>query len=72
MVKTRNRFGHYVLTADRGMSLFNGVCYTKSYISGADIDETQWSQVPDGEVPVREEAALEDYRAALTEFGVTL
>ena len=54
-MKTQNRFGHYMLTADKGMTLFNGETHTKSYISPADIDETKWTEVEDSAVPVDDE-----------------
>lgn len=55
MIKTQNKFGHYVLSADKGMTLFNGEIYTKVYISHDDIDETTWTDVDDSAAPVSDE-----------------
>lgn len=71
MIKTTNKFGHYVLSAEKGMTLTNGEIYTKVYISHEDIDESAWTEVDDSAVPVvDEEATTEDYEAALAEMGV--
>lgn len=72
MRKTKNCFGHYVLSADNGMTLFDGEIYTKVFVSQEDIDETNWTEVDESEVPVieDEEATAEDYETALAEMGV--
>ena len=55
MIKTQNSFGHYVLTAKKGMSLFNGETYTKVYISKEDIDDAKWTEVDASAVPATDE-----------------
>ena len=59
MRKTRNEFDHYVISAENGMTLHDGEIYTKIYISPVDIDESEWTEVNDSEVPVTEEEATE-------------
>lgn len=72
MRKNQNVFGHYVLSADNGMTLFDGEIYTKVFVSQEDIDETNWTEVDESEVPVieDEEPTAEDYETALAEMGV--
>ena len=73
MRKNQNVFGHYVLSAEKGMTLHNGEIYTKVFVSQEDIDETNWTEVDDSEVPViDEEPTAEDYETALAEMGVTV
>ena len=55
MGKTQNSFGHYVLTAEKGMTLFYGETYTKVYISKEDIDDTKWTEVDASAVPASDE-----------------
>lgn len=55
MKKTVNTYGQCVLTADKGKSLTNGEIYTKIYISNVDIDESQWAEIEDADVPAAEE-----------------
>lgn len=55
MLKKKNKLGHYMLTADRGMTLTDGEIYTKIYISGEDIDLSAWTEVEDSAVPENEE-----------------
>ena len=71
MRKNQNAFGHYVLSAEKGKTLYNGEIYTKVFVSQEDIDETKWAEVDDSAVPViDEEATAEDYQKALSEMGV--
>ena len=71
MVKTKNMFNHFVLSAERGKTLTDGAIYTKVYVSPVDIDEANWTEVDDSEVPViEEEPTAEDYQTALAEMGV--
>ena len=55
MRKKQNHLGHYALSAEKGMTLHNGEIYTKVYISHADIDEANWTELDDSAVPVDEE-----------------
>jgi hypothetical protein len=55
MRKTKNCFGHYVLSADNGMTLFDGDIYTKVFVSQEDIDEVNWTEVDDSAVPMSDE-----------------
>ena len=59
MIKTKNTFNHFVLSAERGKTLTDGEIYTKVYISPVDIDETVWVEVDASEVPVEEEELTE-------------
>ena len=54
------------------MTLFDGEIYTKVFVYQEDIDETNWTEVDESEVPVieDEEATAEDYETALAEMGV--
>lgn len=73
MLKYQNIFNQYVLSADKGKSLFNGEIYTLAYISNQDIDVTGWIEVDASEVPVVDEEATEaDYIAELQRLGVAL
>ena len=73
MRKNINSFNHYVLSAEKGKTLHNGEIYTKVFVSQEDIDEANWTEVDDSEVPViEEEPTAEDYEAALAEMGVTV
>ena len=55
MRKTKNNFGHYVITADKGKILTNGEIYTVSYISPSEINETEWAEINISEVPIADE-----------------
>ena len=61
------------LIADEGMTLTNGEAFGKT-VWLANGDDTAWKEVTDEEAAVMkrdlEEAAAEDYEAALTELGV--
>ena len=71
MRKNRNSFGHFVLSAEKGKTLFDGEIYTKVFVSQEDIDEANWTEVDDSAVPViEEEPTAEDYETALAEMGV--
>ncbi len=71
MRKYQNSFGHAVLSADNGKTLYNGEIYTKVFVSHVDIEESNWTEVDDDEVPIMDEApTAEDYEAALAEMGV--
>ncbi len=70
MLKTINSFGHYVLSAEKGKTLFDGETYTKVFISHADIDETVWTEVEDSAVPAVEEITDTEALAILSGGGV--
>ena len=71
MLKTKNQFGHYVLSADKGKTLTDGEIYTLVCVSNEDINESDWTEIDIAEVPVTEDEATEaDYQSALSEFGV--
>lgn len=55
MRKSINSFNHYVLSAEKGKTLFNGEIYTKVFVSQEDIGEANWREVDDSTVPVPEE-----------------
>lgn len=55
MRKTKNYFGHYVLSADKGKTLHNGEIYTKVFVSQEDIEEANWTEVDDSAVPMSDE-----------------
>lgn len=64
MIKTKNTFNHFVLSAERGKTLTDGAIYTKVYVSPVDVDETVWTEVNDAEVPVVEEELTETEQKA--------
>ena len=71
MCKNQNAFGHCVLSAEKGKTLYNGEIYTKVFVSCENIDEANWTEVDDSAVPVTEdEPTAEDYQTALAELGV--
>lgn len=70
MLKTINSFGHSVLSAEKGKTLFDGETYTKTFISYADIDETVWTEVEDSAVPAVEEITDTEALAILSGGGV--
>lgn len=69
MNKTVNKLGQYVLTADKGKSLTNGEIYTKIYISNVDIDESQWAEIEDADVPAAEEP-MDETEAKATAYDI--
>lgn len=66
MIKSINKFSHYVLKANKGMTLTNGKIYTKMHISANEIDESAWTEVDDSEVPVNDELTDSEALALIT------
>lgn len=60
MKKTKNNFGHYVITADKGKILTNGEIYTIVYISPSEINESTWTEINISEMPEEDEEILDE------------
>ena len=61
-----------VITPDEGMTLTNGETYSKKVYLGIYDSPSNWSEIPDEDVPTQEEASAQDYEESLERLGVDI